>query len=264
MEHRDKPPFALQLFYRTGPTNSLRTDFRRISLFIPGTPLGRVPLFLLPEPAIGTRLVFRLIFADTRSANPSVHHFSSWDGGGKFMVKELGSLVIGDGGPGLDPEDPELAKQIDPDTDANKTLADARFVVGDYISVAILPSLEDGTVAPTSSARMGRGAGAGEAGRVRDRFTGMASGPGGHRHRENGFGGGGRLGRIRGRGGGREALMDLDVVECPWASGGGERGCQMRPQLDEAGAEDIFKEERCQTHPQPERARGEGTSKGGR
>lgn len=71
-------------------------------------------------------------------------------------------------------------------------------------------------------------------------------------------------GEFAGEEGGREALMDLDVVECPWASGGGERGCQMHPQLDEAGAEDIFKEERCQTHPQPERARGEGTSKGGR
>ncbi|KAK8100625.1 Histone deacetylase complex subunit [Apiospora kogelbergensis] len=215
MEHRDKPPFALQLFYRTGafhrpdefsahrlPPHLTVHTWDDCTLLELAHHLAASPRFLLPEPAIGTRLVFRLIFADTRSANPSVHHFSSWDGGGKFMVKELGSLVIGDGGPGLDPEDPELAKQIDPDTDANKTLADARFVVGDYISVAILPSLEDGTVAPTSSARMGRGAGAGEAGRVRDRFTGMASGPGGHRHRENGFGGGGRLGRIRGRGGG--------------------------------------------------------------
>lgn len=32
--------------------------------------------------------------------------------------------------------------------DAEKTLADARFVVGDFVDVAILPPLSDGSVAP--------------------------------------------------------------------------------------------------------------------
>ncbi|KAI1828422.1 hypothetical protein F4861DRAFT_490010 [Xylaria intraflava] len=135
---------------------------------------------LLPQPAIGTRLAFRLIFQDTRgpaSAN-------------KYTVKELGSVVIGDGGPGLDPEDANADKTLD-DTDPGKTLSDARFIVGDYISCAILPPLPDGSVAPASSARMGRGMGAGESrlavgrapdGPARDRdspFTRHARGRGG-------------------------------------------------------------------------------------
>ena len=76
-------------------------------------------------------------------------------------MKELGSIVIGDGGPGLNPEDVDAETLLD-DTSPNKTLGDARFVVGDYISCAILPPLPDGSVAPASSARMGRGTGAGE------------------------------------------------------------------------------------------------------
>lgn len=32
--------------------------------------------------------------------------------------------------------------------DADKTLADARFVIGDFVDCAILPPLEDGSVAP--------------------------------------------------------------------------------------------------------------------
>ncbi|KAK7953648.1 hypothetical protein PG996_014540 [Apiospora saccharicola] len=217
MDHRDKPPFALQLVYRTGafhrpdefsahhlPPHLTVHTWNDCTLLELAHHLASAPSLLLPEPAIGTRLAFRLIFPDTRSGNgggPSIYQ-SSGGGGGRFMVKDLGSLVIGDGGPGLDPDDPECAKQIDSSSDADKTLADARFVVGDYISVAILPPLGDGSVAPASSARMGRGAGAGEAGRVRDRFSGIGGGPGGIRDRENGFGGGGRPGRSRGRGGG--------------------------------------------------------------
>ena len=48
-------------------------------------------------------------------------------------------------------------------SDAHITLADARFVPGDYISCAVLPSLADGSVAPAGDARTGRGAGVGEA-----------------------------------------------------------------------------------------------------
>ncbi|RYP78309.1 hypothetical protein DL770_006908 [Monosporascus sp. CRB-9-2] len=147
---------------------------------------------LLPDPAIGTRLAYRLIFVDTRSA----------PGGGagtrgsglvapRYTVKELGSVVIGDGGPALDPNVIVKADKItldgpgcgdggnnhsdnnnnnnnnnngsNGDGDGNKTLADARFVPGDYISCAILPPLPDGSVAPASDARTGRGAGLGEA-----------------------------------------------------------------------------------------------------
>lgn len=146
---------------------------------------------ILPDPAIGTRLSFRLLFPDTRaSANSSAVQAP------KYMVKDLGSIVIGDGGPGLDLDDPTNPRNINQagadSDDANKTLADARFVTGDYISVAILPPLGDGSVAPASAARMGRGAGAGEAGTVVGRAPGALAG-----ERENGFGGrrGGRARR---------------------------------------------------------------------
>lgn len=61
----------------------------------------------------------------------------------------------------------------------DKTLQDARFVIGDYISCAVFPPLADGAVAPPPSGGVGRGRGA------------YADGPG------RGYGGG-----FRGRGGG--------------------------------------------------------------
>lgn len=50
------------------------------------------------------------------------------------------------------------------DAEAARTLADARFVVGDFLSVAILPpSTIDGSVQPATAARAGRGYGVGQA-----------------------------------------------------------------------------------------------------
>ncbi|KAI0118624.1 hypothetical protein GGR51DRAFT_497107 [Nemania sp. FL0031] len=164
MDRHAISPFTLQLFYRTGAfhrPDEFTTDSLPPYLTLHTWPdctldelaqhIAAADGNLLPDPAIGTRLAFRLIFQDTRapaSAN-------------KYTVKELGSVVIGDGGPGLDPDDVEAERALD-DTDPTKTLADARFVVGDYISCAILPPLPDGSVALASSARMGRGTGAGE------------------------------------------------------------------------------------------------------
>jgi histone deacetylase complex subunit SAP18 len=87
------------------------------------------------------------------------------------MMKDLGSVVIGDGGPGILPSEEA-----------------ARFVIGDYVSCAIMPPMENGSVAPPASgpARGGFGAGRGDFGR------GGGMGP-----RENGYGG------FRGRGGPR-------------------------------------------------------------
>lgn len=140
---------------------------------------------LLPNPAIGTRLVFRLIFADFRAAGAANGGGPPSNGGpaaaavaGKFSVKDLGSVVIGEGGRGLDVSDLDLdednledqevgtAKLPPPEVGGSegfKTLSEARLVAGDYISCAILPPLEDGSVAPASAARTGRGYGAGEA-----------------------------------------------------------------------------------------------------
>ncbi|KAI2638273.1 hypothetical protein GGS21DRAFT_465082 [Xylaria nigripes] len=183
MDRHSTSPFALQLFYRTGAFH--RPDEFAADRLPPYLTLHTWPdctlaeltqhiaatnKHLLPDPAIGTRLAFRLIFQDTRG--PALAN--------KYTVKELGSVVIGDGGPGLDPDDPNSDKTLD-DTDPKKTLSDARFVVGDYISCAILPPLPDGSVAPASSARMGRGMGAGESrlavGRAPDGPTRDRDGP---------------------------------------------------------------------------------------
>ena len=39
--------------------------------------------------------------------------------------------------------------------DAEKTLADARFVIGDFVDCAVFPPLADGSVAPGTSASYG-------------------------------------------------------------------------------------------------------------
>ncbi|KAI1326078.1 hypothetical protein F5Y16DRAFT_376334 [Xylariaceae sp. FL0255] len=167
MDRETTSPFALQLFYRTGAfhrPDEFTSDELPPSLILhtwPDCTLAELAVQiaitddqLLPNPAIGTRLAFRLMFQDTRSSTMTA-------AAGKYTIKELGSVVIGDGGPGLDPKDVDSETQL-ADTDPHKTLSDARFIVGDYISCAILPPLPDGSVAPASSARMGRGAGAGE------------------------------------------------------------------------------------------------------
>ena len=69
----------------------------------------------------------------------------------------------------------------------DKTLQDARFVIGDYISCAIFPPLANGAVAPPPTMSMGgRGGGRG----TTDFGNGRGMGP----PRENGFG------TFRGRG----------------------------------------------------------------
>src|SRR5688572_4329496 len=95
----------------------------------------------IPSPAYGTRLVFQLVFPDLRRTNPMP------SGLPRYGVKDLGSVIIGTGPTEDDGE--ELWDRADED----KTLGDARFVVGDYISCAVLPPLDDGSIAAISSAR---------------------------------------------------------------------------------------------------------------
>lgn len=141
-------------------------------------------------------MAFRIIYPN-RAAADAPNYTAS-----RFMVKDLGSIVIGDGGKGLDPEDLEAEKTLE-SANGEKTLGDARFIIGDYVSVAILPPLENGTVAPASDARMGRGTGAGEAVPLPEKAP-RDSGRGREREyeRENGYRGRPRNGR-GGRGGGR-------------------------------------------------------------
>ncbi|CAI4217568.1 unnamed protein product [Parascedosporium putredinis] len=91
----------------------------------------------LPSPAGGTRLSFQLVFPDIRS--PQLN---------RYMTKDLGSVVIGELGPGDAADDHALAKlRNEVERDSRKTLAQAKFVVGDSISCAVVPPSEDGTVA---------------------------------------------------------------------------------------------------------------------
>ncbi|KAK3996059.1 Sin3 associated polypeptide p18-domain-containing protein [Cladorrhinum sp. PSN332] len=95
---------------------------------------------VFPELAIGTRLVFRSIYRETRGQQ-------------KIATNDIGTVVIGEGRPGANPGAP-------PNPDQLKTLAEARFISGDYIACTILPPNEyTGEVAPASAAREGRGPG---------------------------------------------------------------------------------------------------------
>lgn len=95
----------------------------------------------------------------------------------RFGVKYLGSVVIGRDGPGA--EIPEDADVEDLAYDEDKSLSDARFVTGDYISCAILSPLPDGSVAPVATARLDPVLGRSEArGSSRGGFTAREHGPG--------------------------------------------------------------------------------------
>ncbi|KAK3357342.1 Sin3 associated polypeptide p18-domain-containing protein [Lasiosphaeria hispida] len=173
-------PFLVKLFYRT-------SAFHRPDEFAAPSLPPYVPVYtwktctltdltdhlaaatppVLPDVSIGCRLVFRLLFVDPRGHD---------DRPPRYIAKDIGSVVIGVGGPGVaasaDVDDDDNyrmdtgAAEADAATDANdgtKTLNDARFVVGDYISCTILPpDSHTGDVAPRPGPRTGgRGAGVG-------------------------------------------------------------------------------------------------------
>lgn len=153
----------------------------------------------LPDPAVGTRIAFRLVFADARSATRP-------DAPGRFTSKELGSFVIGapkqgegelvgqeEGGKA---KDSLIALLKDADGEPDKTLANGRFVIGDYVDCAILPPLSDGSIATVPPLPSANPRGPRDPGYPPPRGT----------LRENGYSGRGEFGGygIRGgRGGGR-------------------------------------------------------------
>ncbi|KAL3479725.1 Sin3 associated polypeptide p18-domain-containing protein [Aspergillus californicus] len=171
---------------------------------------------MLPDPPIGTRLCFRLIYPDIKSAAMMGPHA---DARGRYLSKELGSVIIG---PRDSPyrdndrgEEGAGAARTGPfrvqGSDAEKTLQEARFVVGDYVDCAILPPLEDGSVAPPLAG-----------GRVPNVGGGMRA------FRDVGFGGGpGGFGGRPGRGRGGHVIPSGDwrrgerVPEGGRGSGGG-------------------------------------------
>ena len=152
----------------------------------------------LPSPAVGARLSFRLIFADTRRS-----------AGAKFTSQDLGSIVLGsEGGSSDDNGASTGGRAFDTSKAGSKTLADAKFIVGDFISVAIQPTGEGATGISPTSGRFPRGLSAGDATSPmgvlppprRDNFL---SG------RDNARGRG-RGGPIRGPGGGRNDRRFFD------------------------------------------------------
>jgi histone deacetylase complex subunit SAP18 len=166
-----------------------------------------------PGGSVGTRLAYKLIFPDTRGG-------VSESGRGKWIDKPLGSVVIGGNAAMLQDEE-EANGALKPENlegDSEKTLADARFVIGDYVACTIYPPTADGRVAPMPSGS-GRG----------PREPYMAP-RGGGPPRENGYG---RGGGYRGRGG-APPMNDWRRGERPpgppggyW--GGGDRGGGGRP-----------------------------------
>ncbi|KAK0623341.1 Sin3 associated polypeptide p18-domain-containing protein [Immersiella caudata] len=160
----DPTPSLLKLFIRTGSPHS-PSEFStphlptHISLYTyPTTTLSDLTLQLasvspssLPSPSIGTRLVFRLIFSDTgRGPNQPP----------RFISKDIGTIVIG----------ASEESDVDGYGDGGKTLDEARYIVGDYLSCAVLPPNEaTGDVVPASATRGGRvGAGRGGGGTFRN------------------------------------------------------------------------------------------------
>jgi histone deacetylase complex subunit SAP18 len=151
----------------------------------------------LPQPYAGSRIAFRLVYPDIQGSNrPGAP--------GRFISRDIGSVIVGarsrnddtDVDDGDSATVVEALKQLDGDPD--KTLADVKFLIGDYIACAILPPLPDGGVpaAPPPISSLGRG--------------GPPSGPyGGGRGRENGFNGRGDFGYGRGgRGAGGTGRYD--------------------------------------------------------
>ncbi|KAJ5241616.1 uncharacterized protein N7469_003207 [Penicillium citrinum] len=145
---------------------------------------------LLPDPPVGTRLCFRLVYPDARGAaimGPDAH--------GRYQSRDLGSVIVGPRDSpyqGDEHSDSHTEARSGPPrfsgSEADKTLQDARFLVGDYVECAILPALDDGSVAPPLRGGSGPPPPPGGGGR----------GGGMRAFRENGFGRPGRGGRERG------------------------------------------------------------------
>ena len=149
-------PFLLKLFYKQNSWHRLedfdpeRTLPQHLQIYTwPSCSLRELSHLLtsalpsvLPSPAAGTRLAYRLIYPDAKGLprDPSLP--------GRFLSKELGSVVVGS-------EDTTMNGTTNGtgaaafEGDSEKTLQEARFIIGDYVSCVILPPQSDGSVAPT-------------------------------------------------------------------------------------------------------------------
>lgn len=157
MDSPDKTPegepttrFLVRLFYRTGAFHrpdefstlshlpehlQLYTTETSTLLELTHLLAAAVPQSL-PSPAIGTRVAFRHVYQDTRLP-PSYNASSHTPPPPRFISKDIGSLVIGEHGPGVE-DDPDLPVHERTASAENKTLGDVKFVGGDYLNCAIL------------------------------------------------------------------------------------------------------------------------------
>ena len=205
-------PPHLQIY--TWPTLTLRELSHLLTSALPS---------LLPNPVIGTRLAYRLIYPDTASSGGNPQSSSA----GRFLSKDLGSVIVApeDSPAGTLPDD-EGRKYVTGgvmagplEGEPEKTLQEARFVIGDFIDCCILPPGRDGSVVGPPPVR-GRGA-------VADAPLGRTAG------RENGYGNGGW--GVTGAGEGGEGLerlrggweVEVEVEVFRVESGGEGRCCQM-------------------------------------
>lgn len=160
-----------------------------------------LPPNVLPSPAVGTRLVYKLIFPDTRAEVRE-------GGKGKWIDKPLGTVVIGGQDADLNTDGDAtngdaVIKPEDLEGDAQKTLLDARFVIGDYVACTIYTPGPDGRIASLPPPRPPRDSYAGARGPppMRENGGGYGRGGGGR----GGYGGG-----YGGRGGGYAAGPPVD------------------------------------------------------
>ncbi|KAJ4292024.1 mtDNA inheritance, partitioning of the mitochondrial organelle [Kalmusia sp. IMI 367209] len=148
IDRQSTTPFFLRLFFKRNsfhhlddfdPTHRLPKDHLQIYTWQSCTLselcsllLGAIP-DLLPKPYAGTRIAFRLVYGDMNGPNrPGAP--------ARFLSRDLGSVVIGaqtgserdeaeEEGPRT-VEVSEALKQLDGEPD--RTLGDAKFVIGDY------------------------------------------------------------------------------------------------------------------------------------
>lgn len=138
-----KPALPAHLQIYTWMSCTLRELAQLLTAALPG---------VVPEPAIGTRLVFRMIYPDMsrRAMNGRLGD----EGQGRYMSREIGSVVISAPSETNDLKDTAEDWELDGE-DSDRTLEDVRFVIGDYIDCAIFPPLSDGSVVPRAPARGG-------------------------------------------------------------------------------------------------------------
>lgn len=147
--------------------------------------VGALPS-IVPEPAIGTRLAFRLVYPDTSTYGAGRAASGRLDEGrGRYVSREMGSVVISA------PSDGTEEKKLDmTGDDAEKTLEEVRFVIGDFIDCAVFPPLADGSVVARSSVSGRGGGGMRENGYGRVRGGGYGLSGRGGAHSRGDYGGG--------------------------------------------------------------------------